>query len=265
MNQKAVLIFSKVPIAGLVKTRLTETTCLSSEESELLARAMLKDTIALVSESNSDRVEIGYIPDGELLKLQNIVEEVREDGFLNKQVFYYLQVGMNFDERFSSVVNASFGEDNKQLIILGADLPYLNPSLINETFNKLSENKEINKIVIGPAGGGGIYLIGLTLDFNPIWFVENSLFRGGVEISQFINLCREKNLKLILLPPLTDIDIEEDLVSLITYIEALEIATDFKYYHYPRYTTEVIKELGLYIEEIPSETRRRKIGKKKEG
>ena len=42
-----VLIFSKVPVPGLVKTRLTQNTVLSEKDTALIAEGMLKDTISL--------------------------------------------------------------------------------------------------------------------------------------------------------------------------------------------------------------------------
>ena len=54
----AVVIFTKIPIPGLVKTRLTRDTCLSELDSARLAEAMLKDTISLASMTLTDRIQI---------------------------------------------------------------------------------------------------------------------------------------------------------------------------------------------------------------
>ena len=72
-------------------------------------------------------------------------------------------------------------------------------------------------IVIGPSSGGGIYLVGITKDFNPRWFSDYELFSGGLELSKFTSFCLDNKIPLITLPPYGDIDIEEDLVSLICY------------------------------------------------
>ena len=263
MSQKSVLIFTKVPSPGYVKTRLTQGTSLTKNDVALIAEAMLKDTLGLASESNADKIEIGYIPEYNLSNLEKIVDSIRIDGYLTKSITYHLQNGSNFDERFSSVVNASFKNNTKFLVILGADLPYLDPLIINTAFKQLSKSKFKEKVAIGPANGGGIYLVGIRDSFDSEWFVKHNLFRGGVEVLQFINLCKQENIELNILPPLIDIDIEEDLVSLITFIEALTIAKNYQYFHFPRYTAKVLNELGLYIKEVPDETRKRKISKLK--
>jgi len=262
MSLNVVLIFSKIPVPGLVKTRLTENTCLSEKDAALIAEAMLKDTISLSSNSQADRIYLGYIPQNQKTILNKIVEDLRKDGNLNKSVEYILQEGSNFDERFSSVVNSAFNKGVNNLIVLGADLPYLEPKLINKTFESLSSGMNNQRIVIGPANGGGIYLVGITREFDFKWFNEHHLFRGGVEIIQFTSFCKTMGIDLILLPAFGDIDLEEDLVSLVGYIEALSVSKVYNGFFYPHYTASIINELGLYIEEIKDKTRNRKIGKK---
>ena len=69
-------------------------------------------------------------------------------------------------------------------------------------------------------------------------------------------------INLTLLPAFGDIDLEDDLVSLISYIQALSVSKTYSGFFYPNYTAKIINELGLYIEEIKDKTRYRKIGKK---
>jgi glycosyltransferase A (GT-A) superfamily protein (DUF2064 family) len=263
MTQKAVLIFTKVPIPGFVKTRLAKDTSLSDKDVALIAEAMLKDTIVLSCKSDADRVELGFIPEDNFSKLESIIDSIKKDGYVTKSISYHLQEGSNFDEMFSSVVKKSFENNSDFLIVLGADLPYLGINIINYAFDQLSEANEKERMIMGPAGGGGIYLVGMTNSFDGNRFVEHSLFRGGVEISQFAKLCESEKIELILLPPFIDIDLEEDLVSLVSIINALEAAKTHKHLHFPKYTTEILRELGIFIDEIPGETRRRKIGKQK--
>jgi glycosyltransferase A (GT-A) superfamily protein (DUF2064 family) len=263
MAQKAVLIFSKVPVPGLVKTRLTQNTCLSNNDAAMMAEAMLKDTLSLSSKSQTDKIYIGYFPPNQKSILINVVEEVYKDGNLNHSIEYISQKGSDFDERFSSVVKSAFNHGASNIIILGADLPYLEPGLLDKAFELLSSGNIKKKIVIGPANGGGIYLVGINREFDFKWFTEHKLFRGGIEIIQFSNFCKAKGIDMILFPPFGDIDLEEDLVSLISYIEALSVSKTFTGFFYPNYTAKIIKELGLYIKEIKDITRNRKICKKK--
>ncbi len=261
--ESAVIIFSKAPIPGLVKTRLTQGSSLSEKDVALIADAMLKDTISLTSKSHVDKILIGYHPEEAFDIIRRIVESVRKDGFLNKKIEYLKQVGSNFDQRFGSIVKEAFKLNLNYLIVLGADLPYLDPLIINNTLKELITKDKDNLLVLGPSSGGGIYLVGLTNEFDSNWFSEYQLFRGGIELSQFIKFCKKKKFKLKLLPPYGDIDIEEDLVSLILYIEAISASEINFGFHYPYYTAQIIDDLGLSIIKFDGQTRKRKIGKLK--
>ena len=260
--ETAIIIFSKAPIPGLVKTRLTKGTCLNEKDTAIIAEAMLKDTIKLASASNANKIIIGFYPEDSLKILEEIVEKVRSDGFLDKNVLFFQQFGSNFDERFGFVIKEAFENGIDFLTVLGADLPFMDPNVIKTTFDYLTTKIYEKPIVLGPSSGGGIYLVGISKNFNPGWFSKHQLFRGGVELSRFVLFCKGINFKLLLLPPYGDVDIEEDLISLITYIDALSVSKNSVGFHFPYYTAKVLEELGLSIIEEQNQTRRRKIAKK---
>ncbi|MHA2288403.1 MAG: TIGR04282 family arsenosugar biosynthesis glycosyltransferase [Promethearchaeota archaeon] len=262
MTKKSVIIFTKVPAPGFVKTRLSEGTPLSEIDACLLAEAMLKDTIIIASKTKADIIEFGYYPQDNLQKLKEIVETVQKANNITLPIKYYLQKGTSFDERFGSVVQTSIDRGNDFIVVIGADLPYMTFSLINSAYINLAESDEAINVILGPAGEGGIYLVGISRKFNPNWFKEYNLFTHGIEIIQFAKFCKLEEIKLILLTPLTDIDIEDDLISLIAFVEGLKTADNNDNFHYPHYTAKVIESLGLYIKEISGRTRNRKIGKK---
>jgi glycosyltransferase A (GT-A) superfamily protein (DUF2064 family) len=258
----AVVIFTKVPIPGLVKTRLSQDTCLSELDSAKIAKAMLKDIIILSSTTIADKIQIGYFPHENVELLYDIINTVRIEDHLTKPLDLILQNGSNFDQRFGSVVKKSFNKKTEILVILGADLPFLDPKIINKALNYLAEKFDENPVIIGPSSGGGVYLVGITKYFNPEWFSENHLFSDGSELSKFANFCKYNKLPLISLPPYGDIDIEEDLVSLISYIDILKNSEIRSGFYYPHYTAKIIEELGFYIIEELDQTRKRKIAKK---
>jgi len=259
-TKNVVIIFSKVPLAGTVKTRLIQNSSLDAEDAALLAEAMLKDTIVLSAESNASEIVIGFTPADERESVERIVREVVKERHLERPVTSLAQSGTSFDERFGSVVSAAFAMDSENLVILGGDLPYLPPDIITRAFSFLTEDRRNNSVVLGPAGEGGIYLVGITRHFDPEYFSRNQLFSGGVEISQFIRLCKNEGKVLKLLPAFTDVDIERDLVSLLLYIDAMKVAKEFEGFYFPSYTADAITQLRLIVLEHRGETRHRRIG-----
>jgi len=132
---------------------------------------------------------------------------------------------------------------------------------LNQLYKHQSIKNKVDNVVIGPTGEGGIYLVGLSRNFTPNWFTKYNLFTNGVEIIQFTKFCKLEKIQLSLLTPLIDIDIEEDLVSLLAFIEGLKIAENNDNFHFPYYTVKVLESLGVYVKEIKGKTRKRKIGK----
>jgi len=258
----AVIIFTKVPIPGSVKTRLTQNTCLTELDAAKIAKAMLKDTICLATKTNADKIQIGYSPKEDLSKLNAIIDSVRAEWHLNKTIELISQDGSNFDQRFGSVVKESFKKNMSFIIVLGADLPFLDPKIINKALEILEKKIDEKPIIIGPSSGGGIYLVGITKGFNASWFSVHKLFSGGLELSKFTSFCLDNKIPLITLPPYGDIDIEEDLVSLISYINILKHSEKSIGFYFPYFTNKIIEELELYIIEEQDQTRRRKIAKK---
>ncbi|MFX1281439.1 MAG: DUF2064 domain-containing protein [Promethearchaeota archaeon] len=258
--KRTVIIFTKVPEIGFVKTRLAKTSILNDSEVTTIAKAMLMDTILLSSESDIEIICVGYYPEEKKHLLLELINPLKSE--INKDITFnlILQAGKNFDERFHSVVKSAIEDGYSHLVVLGADLPYLHPKYLNMTFKLLERNNSQN-VVIGPAGGGGIYLVGISYKFNPDWIINYQLFRGGVEISQFVQLAELMNLKFDLLPPLIDIDIDEDLVSLLSFIELMSISHYKNYYHFPKYTAKIIQDLKLSIERKSKNTRMRSIKK----
>ncbi|MFW9972374.1 MAG: DUF2064 domain-containing protein [Candidatus Odinarchaeota archaeon] len=258
--KETVIIFTKVPEAGLVKTRLAQSSVLNDIEVTSLAKAMLMDTILLSSEMNIGSICLGYYPEEKKDSILEIIDLISPE--LNKDIKFnfFLQYGNSFDERFHSVVRSAIEFGFEHMIILGADLPYLHPKIIYKSLQLLKKSKS-QGIILGPASGGGIYLLGLTNKFNPNWILNYHLFRGGVEISQFVEFAKKMNINLEILPPLIDIDLEEDLVSLLSFIELMSISNYEKYYHYPKYTAQLVEDLNLHIDQQPGNTRRRTIKK----
>jgi len=254
---ETIVIFVKAPEPGLVKTRLARSPYITESDAAKIAEGMLRDTIILSANSGIDSICVGFFPSDKEDYFRAIIDSLRD--LINKSINFHLfpQSGNDFDERFESIVKKVLNYGFDQMVILGADLPYMDPKLINLAFSELSAKDCVRKIVIGPAREGGIYLVGITEDFDPEWFTKYNLFRGGIELSQFGMLCKENNIDIALLPPLTDIDIEEDLVSMISFIEVMSYSSNLAHYHFPYFTSHVLKKLKLSVEQLPGETRKR--------
>ena len=149
MNKEnsAIIIFTKNPVEGHVKTRLIPEW--GTEGALHLYKDILKKTIESVKQSEIDHIYIYCTPDLENPYLQFCSRQYEID--------LVLQRGSNLGER----MNNAFVEILNQYshaIIVGCDCPELNSQDINIANEKLKNEFDI---VIGPAEDGGYYLIGM--------------------------------------------------------------------------------------------------------
>ncbi|MEO7835844.1 MAG: DUF2064 domain-containing protein, partial [Ginsengibacter sp.] len=92
----------------------------------------------------------------------------------------------------------------------GTDCPGINESILKDAVSNLNDFD----IVIGPATDGGYYLLGMK-NMHSFLF-ENIEWSTNKVLQQTINLSNLHKLSYFLLPELSDVDEEKDLIHLNT-------------------------------------------------
>ena len=201
MNRVAV--FARWPEPGRVKTRLSP--ALPAALACELYRAMLADALAAAAEAAAgDRsVHWSDAPGDEAAARET------PPGFEARS-----QIGADLGERLANAFGALLREPRDRAVVIGADCPELDASLVNRALESL----ETHDLAIGPARDGGYYLIGLS---RP----AARLFRGvawGTErvFATTIDAARGEGLTIATLPELDDVDTPADLVRWIATLLA---------------------------------------------
>lgn len=142
-SKNLLLIFTKNPEAGKVKTRLAADV---GEQAALeIYRILLAHTLAVTKDLKCDK-EVHYsekIPENDLWK---------EEGFTQK-----LQQGKDLGARMDHAFAEAFRNGYEKVIIIGSDLYDLEQKDLEKAFDTLEEHD----FVIGPAEDGGYYLLGM--------------------------------------------------------------------------------------------------------
>ncbi len=185
------LIFSKNPEYGKVKTRLAAT--IGKEQTLFIYQKLIEHTIAVTKEVSIDKT-VFY---SEWIDKKDNWEEE----FYKKKI----QSGTDLGERMKTAFKSSFTENYDKVVIIGTDCFELETQNILSAFSRLDDAD----IVLGPAIDGGYYLLGMK-KFNPALF-ENIHWSTGKVFNQTIVICRKLKLSVSLLPELNDIDNEEDI------------------------------------------------------
>ncbi|MFX0117729.1 MAG: DUF2064 domain-containing protein [Candidatus Hodarchaeota archaeon] len=252
----AIIIFTKVPKKGLVKTRL-EHPNLESDFQANLQRAMIKDTILCLNQLKIDFIPmLVFYPEENYELLQrsviNQLEPICPD-FISR-IHFIPQKGTTIAERFANSFRAAFDEFQvSSALIIGSDTPHLQPYLLQESVRILQQ--EPNNAILGPSPRNGFYLLGIP---HMIPYLDRILGASNELIGSMKVLAKSK-LKVHILPELTDIDTISDLITVRTYIKlfSYQVALSLPYY-IPQFTNQVLDSLSEKIWEEADQIHRSK-------
>jgi len=191
MTDNALIIFVKNLIEGHVKTRLAAT--LGNDGAMDIYKQLLKNTQNSILNFETDKI---------VFYSDFIEEEIWGNNLFQNKI----QEGNDLGERMKNAFNSSFTAGYEKIIIIGTDCPGINKSILENAFMALNNLD----IVIGPATDGGYYLLGMKKEY-PFLF-QNIEWSTDKVLQQTIDLCNKNRLSYFLLPELSDIDEEKDLI-----------------------------------------------------
>ena len=199
-EKTSIIIFLKAPIKGFVKTRLAskigETAALK------IYRCFVINTLEMLAQTGHT-IRAFFYPVDERETTQEL---------LGHHIQLFSQEGKHLGERMKNAFNETFAEGFDKTILVGTDIPDLNPDIINNAAIGLNEYPA----VIGPSNDGGYYLIGFNSSgflpdiFNNIPWGTNKVFL------KTMNCFAEKSSRIHVLPECRDIDTYEDLNDFLT-------------------------------------------------
>ena len=184
----ALLIFIKNIEKGKVKTRLAAT--VGDDMALKIYKELLRHTRTISLSLNVDRY---------LFYSQSIENDDWSTDHFEKRIQEGDDLGSKMSSAFRQITST-----HQKCIIIGSDCASLTTEIVDEAFVKL----DTNDFVIGPALDGGYYLLGMK-SFHPEVF-ENINWSTAEVLQQTTNQIQKLQKSYALLPPLSDIDYEED-------------------------------------------------------
>lgn len=191
MDTPLLIVFTRNPIKGKVKTRLAAST---SEDYALEVYNKLRAITQKAALATGADLAVYYddhIPENDI--------------FFGEETKVFLQKGDDLGARMSCAFEQGFSDKYRRIVLIGTDCPELDKTTLLQAFELLKENSA----VLGPAKDGGYYLIGLNkpcpgLFIGRTWGTDKVLREALEELDR-------NNLEYGLLPVLSDIDTVEDL------------------------------------------------------
>lgn len=188
-SNNVLLIFTRNPALGKVKTRLAKT--VGAETALEIYRFLLAKTESVSSKVTSDKAVYYSV-------------KVRTGDIWDSKIYKkHPQVGETLGLRMLHAFKKSFDSGYKKVLIIGSDLYDLTSENIETAFDKLNTND----VVLGPAEDGGYYLLGMNS-------LQEVIFKNkdwGTKTVRKDTLADLKDKKVHLLPVLNDVDIFEDI------------------------------------------------------
>lgn len=203
-KQRALVLFTKPPSPGRVKTRL-----IGPEPGGLSARAAADLHWAFVL----DQLERFEGRDFELLVAWALVNG--EDA-PRLEVASFRQEGEDLGERLWRGLRRAAGSA-RRVAAVGSDHPGLTLGHVQDAFDRLDAGADI---VVGPAADGGYYLIAARRRRLDKRLFEGIAWSTADVLEQTLRRCRELDLVVELLPPARDVDTPADLRRLAASLAA---------------------------------------------
>ena len=263
------IIFTRVPIPGDTKTRLTieEGGPLTTIEAARFYEASLTDVIVTsINAIQSCRENkpalsydmfIAYEPKDREQDIIQILKNVNLEYEAVNQIKLFSTGGESFNDRIYAAFDTVFNSGYEAVIVIGGDHPTIQPHVLQEAFLHLDHlNKKFGKgaMVVGPCLEAGVYLVGQTsnlhIDFDGVFFNP----QGITALEAFTEKAIERNVPLAMLELVPDVDIPSDLASLIVTLKTMEYSSKFQSnITLPCYTLNLLPDLHLVTRAPPSQ------------
>lgn len=195
---RRLLIFTKAPVAGEVKTRLSPP--LSPHQCAQLHSILIKHTLTIAQNSGIADIKLYCSPN---CNHPELIELAKQYG-----VDLQSQQGADLGKRMYHAIRQNLEEKNT-IVLIGTDCPVMQAAYIQKAFKLLEDGEDI---VLGPAEDGGYVLIAArkirqTLFQNINWGSKHVLQQTQIRL-------KTSTLKWRLLETLWDIDYPDDLIRL---------------------------------------------------
>lgn len=274
-RKNALLLFSKPPIPGLVKTRLTtlKDGIFTPEVASALYHCMLFDVAEICCDALADlEAQEGLGVGGSSVVSDDIVDAYdliisttpRENVAVMQQLFdesgtwprpitVIYDEGTSFDEHYNHAFEQVFDLGFDTILSMGADMPALPKAVVIEGFEKLHLLEDLpgGGIVISPDQEMGVSIIGWTkataMNHDGVFYNRE----GKTVLPAYIEKVEALGLPALYLPAVVDIDTMADFFHNITLVQAIEYCARFDNLTVPWRTAQALREMGYAEVRVP--------------
>lgn len=208
ISGEALILFTRVPVAGKAKTRLAPT--LAPEQCADVQRALIADTVSMLSHLNRD-VIVCYAPDHDDQPDGDAIFDAFKSSLQRcyahptRRLHFVEQRGDTLGARMDAAFEAAFNAGATSCLLMGSDIPNVRVAELNRAFDKLARRD----VVLAPSQDGGYWLVGLNQRF-PELFADKRYGTDSV-FEEAKRTCAEAGRTVAFGPQKLDIDTPSEL------------------------------------------------------
>jgi Uncharacterized protein conserved in bacteria len=246
--RKAIVVFTRVPKVGEIKTRLTVDRggIFTPEEAKDFYEAFVLDVIEACIASNTGDVWICYNQAGDRQYFDEFLTRLSAP---DKIKGIFADQGGIFDEciQYAADYILKDGAEDRladAMLLIGGDLPCLQPGNIKSAFAKMEQLAKSpaglkaakNKVpgmnyggalIEGSCQEGGFSIVGFTcntpFNFRGVFYNQD----GMTALDMLVEKASEANIPFGLIANVPDVDIPVDLASVIPELAAIKLAAKY--------------------------------------
>lgn len=193
MRKNALIIFTRVPVAGQTKTRLMP--YFTPKQCEELHICFLKDIAKMCGEASAD-VFVCHTPEDE----HHILHDI-----FGTKAQYFLQTGGDLGVRMYQAIETVLLKGYEACVLIGTDVPEVSSKDIQQAFEIL----KTKDIVFGPTADGGYFLVGMKRARKEVF--EKQTYGHGSVLDNTMHGLSQSGLTVGLGEKKYDIDTKEDI------------------------------------------------------
>ena len=277
-RKNVLLLFSKPPAPGLVKTRLTtlKDGVFAPEVASALYHCMLFDVVEIccaalatleARAAGADAGEPAALGAGEPVRDEyelvisttpatnvDVMRKLFEDaGTWPRELVLIADEGASFDEHYNHAFAQAWERGADAVLSMGADMPALTTADVIGGFEALHRLDGVpgGGIVLAPDQEMGVSIVGWTrataFDHAGVFYNQEGL----TVLPAYIAKARERNLPALYLPAVPDVDTMADLMHNVTLVEALNYCAAFDGNTPPWRTADALAQMGWSEVRVP--------------
>ena len=273
-KKQALLIFTKPPLPGVVKTRMTTEhggfftmeqaaqfyKCCFYDVCEMSMHALLELQAAndelVAADPEADKITYDFFcsttPRGSLEKVKEVFDVI---GPWPMDVHFIVDSGSSFDDHFNDAFSQIFAMGYEHIVSIGGDVPTMPKSHIIQSFQWLDYFQAIGKpgFVYAPCQECGTSLVGFShntvMDHTGVYYN----MEGRPALDGYLYKLQEADVPSAYFDPVADVDEITDLGHAISCMRAINEAARYQPLFVPRRTLAWVDLMGITVSTPPND------------